>query len=147
MIDFVLRYYLWFKSAHIIMSIAWMAGLFYLPRLFVYHTQTEPGSDGYLRFVTMEEKLLTIIMLPALTATWIFGLINAWAMNYWLDGWFLAKLGLAVLMTVVHFLDSWWAYQFVRGRNVHSERFFRVWNEAPTLLMIGIVILVVVKPA
>jgi protoporphyrinogen IX oxidase len=146
MSDFLLNNYLWFKSFHVIMSIAWMAGLFYLPRLFVYHTQTSPGSSEYARFVTMEKKLLDIIMLPAAVTTWGFGILNAWEMDYWLEGWFVAKLALAVLMTAVHTMNAFWAERFAQGRNVHSERFYRIWNEAPTFLMIGIVILAIVKP-
>ena len=146
MIDFLTEYYLWFKSFHVIMSIAWMAGLFYLPRLFVYHTQTSVGTSEYDRFTVMEKKLLDIIMLPAAVTTWGFGLLNAWTMDYWLEGWFISKLALAGLMTVVHILDAYWAAQFAKGRNIHSERFYRIWNEAPTFLMIAIVILAIVKP-
>jgi len=146
MLDFLVDKYLWFKSFHVMMSIAWMAGLFYLPRLFVYHTQTLHGTAEYARFVVMEKKLLAMIMLPAAITTWGFGLLNAWAMDFWFEGWFLAKIGLAVLMTAVHFLNAYWAHAFARGRNRHTERFFRVWNEVPTFLMIGIVLLVIVKP-
>lgn len=144
--DFFVTNYLWFKSFHIIFSIAWMAGLFYLPRLFVYQCQTVVGSVEYQRFLTMEGKLLAMIMAPAAIGTWLFGLIIAFAMDYWSDLWFLSKLGLAGLMTVVHLLDIYWARKFFRGVNVRSERFFRFWNEAPTLLMFAIVILAVVKP-
>lgn len=146
MMDFLVTNYPWFKSFHIIFSIAWMAGLFYLPRLFVYHTQTVPGSGEYDRFVTMEGKLLNIIMWPACIGTWILGLTSAFIMNYWLEIWFLSKMGLAVLMTVVHLWDAYYAGRFVRQENLRSERFFRFWNEAPTLLMLGIVILAVIKP-
>lgn len=146
MMDFFVTNYLWFKSFHIIFSIAWMAGLFYLPRLFVYHTQTVPGTGEYDRFLTMERKLLSIIMWPACIGTWFFGLSSAFIMNYWTELWFLSKLGLAVLMTVVHVLDAVYAARFARGSNARSERFFRFWNEAPTLLMFGIVILAVIKP-
>lgn len=144
--DHLVGAYLWLKAFHVMMSIAWMAGLFYLPRLFVYHTQTSVGTEAYDRFVVMEKKLLTIIMLPAAIATWIFGTLIAWAMDYWLEPWFLAKMALAVAMTGIHVLDGCWAGGFARGRNRHSERYFRIWNEAPTLLMIAIVILVIVKP-
>jgi protoporphyrinogen IX oxidase len=146
MTEYFAQYYLLLKSLHIMMSIAWMAGLFYLPRLFVYHTQTIAGTAEYNRFVVMEHKLLAIIMRPALIATWAFGLLNAWGMGYWLDLWFLAKIALAVPMTAVHILDEYWAIAFEREHNVHTERFFRVWNEMPTLLMIGIVLLAVYKP-
>lgn len=140
-----LEYYFLLKSLHIIMAFAWMAGLFYLPRLFVYHCQTVAGTAEYARFVTMERKLLLIIMRPALATVWLFGLLTAWGMNYWLDLWFLLKLGLSVLMTAVHILDEYWAVDFAKGRNRHPERFYRIWNEAPTLLMIAIVLLAVFK--
>lgn len=144
--DFLVAGYLWFKAIHIMMSIAWMAGLFYLPRLYVYHTQTAVGSDAYARFVVMEQKLLWFIMAPAAITTWVFGLLIAWGMNYWLDFWFLAKMAFVVPMTLVHVLNWVWGRAFVENRNTHSERFFRIWNEAPTLLMIAIVFLVVLKP-
>ena len=140
-----LEYYFLLKSLHIIMAFAWMAGLFYLPRLFVYHTQAEPGSGEYARFVTMERKLLVIIMRPAMVTVWLFGLLTAWGMNYWLDLWFLAKLGLSVLMTAVHVHNEVWAVAFAKGSNRHSERFFRIVNEAPTILMIIIVLFSMVE--
>ena len=144
--SFLLEYYLWIKALHIIAVIAWMAGMLYLPRLFVYHTQTIRGTTEYERFATMERKLLKIIMSPAMMVTWAMGLTMAWLMDYWSDGWLSAKLLLVVAMTVVDHLYRRWAKKFAAGTNVHSERFFRLWNEVPTLLMIGIVILVVVKP-
>ncbi len=146
MMDFLYAHYNWIKALHIIMAIAWMAGLFYLPRLFVYHTQTKPGTAEYQRFITMEDKLIRIIMTPALITTWIFGLLAAFVMNYWLDLWFLVKLGLAVLMTVVHLQDIYYARRLSAGKNIRSERFFRFWNEAPTLLMMASVFLAVIKP-
>lgn len=147
MMDFLISGYLWLKAFHVIFCIAWMAGLFYLPRLFVYHCQTVVGTPEYQRFEVMERKLLSIIMAPAAIGTWIFGLIIAFAMGYWTEIWFLSKMFLAVLMTVVHFYNMRFAHAFVRGENRRSERFYRFWNEAPTLLMFGIVILAVVKPA
>lgn len=146
MMDVFVSGYLWLKAFHIIFCIAWMAGLFYLPRLFVYQCQTVVGSSEYQRFLTMERKLLTIIMAPAAIGTWLFGLIIAFAMGYWSEIWFLSKMACAVLMTVVHVYDIRMARQFVKGTNRKSERFFRFWNEAPTLLMFAIVILAVVKP-
>ncbi len=143
---FLLEYYLWIKALHIIAVIAWMAGMFYLPRLFVYHTQTTPGTSEYERFAIMERKLLKIIMSPAMMVTWVMGLTMAWLMDYWADGWFGTKLLLVVAMTAVDHLYRRWAKKFAGGTNTHSERFFRLWNEVPTVLMMGIVILVVVKP-
>jgi putative membrane protein len=142
----LLELYLWIKALHIIAVIAWMAGMFYLPRLFVYHTQTTAGTTEYERFATMERKLLKIIMGPAMIVTWVMGLTMAWLMNDWADGWLSTKLLLVVAMTAVDHLYRRWAKKFAAGANVHSERFFRLWNEVPTVLMIGIVILVVVKP-
>ncbi len=143
---FLLDYYLWIKALHVIAVIAWMAGMFYLPRLFVYHTQTQSGTAEYERFVTMERKLLKIIMNPAMITAWILGLTMAWLMNYWRDGWFSAKLLLVLAMTTVQHLFAIWARKFAAGNNTRSEGFYRAWNEAPTVLLIGIVILVIVKP-
>jgi protoporphyrinogen IX oxidase len=146
MSEFLVRHYFLLKSLHLIMAFAWMAGLFYLPRLFVYHAQTQAGTAEYARFVTMEKKLLDIIMLPAAVTVWVFGLAIAFAMGYWAELWFISKLCLSVLMSGVHILDARFAAEFARGRNRRSERFFRFWNEAPTLLMIVIVFLAIYKP-
>lgn len=147
MADLFLEYYFLLKSLHIIMAFAWMAGLFYLPRLFVYHTQAQAGTGEYRRFCVMERKLILIIMRPGMVAVWLFGLFTAWGMNYWLEPWFLAKLALSVLMTAVHIADEYMAADFAKEANTRPERFFRIWNEAPTLLMIVIVLLAVFKPA
>jgi len=143
---FLLDNYLLIKALHIIAVIAWMAGLFYLPRLFVYHTQTAPGTAEYDRFVTMERKLLKIIMNPAMIATWVLGLTLVWLMDFGLAHWLWAKIALVAVMTGTHQLYARWAKDFVRGCNTRTERSFRLWNEVPTLLMIAVVILVVVKP-
>jgi len=143
---FLLDHYLWIKALHVIAVIAWMSGIFYLPRLFVYHTQTQPGTAEYERFATMERKLLKIIMNPAMVMVWVLGLTMAWLMDYWPLHWFQLKLSLVAGMTLTHHAFSIWAKDFARGRNVRSERFYRLWNEVPTLLMIAIVILVIVKP-
>jgi len=138
--------YLWLKAVHVIAVIAWMAGLLYLPRLFVYHCETAPGSTGNERFKVMEGRLYRFIMTPAMAAAWIFGLLTAFAINAWSDGWFHAKLSLVVLLQVSHGLMGRWLRDFEQDRNCRSARFFRIMNEVPTVLMIGIVILVVVKP-
>ena len=140
--------YLWVKALHVIAVIAWMAGMFYLPRLFVYHCETVPGSAESERFKTMERKLLRVIINPAMIAVWIFGLTLSFlsATNAWHQGWFLAKFALVVLMSGVHGLYARWARHFRNDSNVHSQRFYRLWNEVPTVLMMAIVILVVVKP-
>jgi len=146
MTEFLRDNYLYIKALHIIAVIAWLSGMFYLPRLFVYHTQTVPGAPDYDRFVTMERKLLKIIMNPAVVAVWVLGLTLAWLMDYWRDGWLDAKLVLVLAMTLTHHLYARWAKAFAQGRNSKTARFFRIWNEVPTLLMIGIVILAVAKP-
>jgi len=144
--EFLLDHYLMLKALHVIAVIAWMSGMFYLPRLFVYHTQTTPGAVDYDRFVTMERKLLKIIMAPAVIAVWVLGLTMAWLMDYWPLHWFQAKLALVAVMTWTHHSNICWAKDFALGRNKRSENFFRMWNEVPTLLMIAIVLLVIIKP-
>jgi protoporphyrinogen IX oxidase len=144
--QFLLDHYLVIKALHVIAVIAWMSGMFYLPRLFVYHTQTQPGAADYERFVTMERKLLRIIMNPAMTLVWVLGLTMAWLMDWWPQHWFQLKLGLVAAMTWTHHSYALWFKDFAKGQNTRAARFFRIWNEVPTLLMIGIVILVIVKP-
>lgn len=140
--------YLWIKAFHVIAVIAWMAGMFYLPRLFVYHCETVPGSAESERFKVMERKLLRIIINPAMIASWVFGLTLSVlpAVDAWHQPWFHAKFALVLLMSGVHGLFARWTKDFARDANTRPARFYRMWNEAPTLLMIAIVILVVVKP-
>lgn len=140
--------YLWVKALHVISVIAWMAGLLYLPRLFVYHTQATVGSPESQTFKVMERKLLRLIMNPAMIASWVFGLwlivlLGSSAMT---AGWLHGKLALVILLSVAHGFMARWRKDFERDTNRHTERFFRTVNEVPTLLMIGIVILVIVKP-
>lgn len=140
--------YLWVKALHVISVIAWMAGLLYLPRLFVYHTQATVGSPESQTFKVMERKLLRLIMNPAMIASWVFGLwlivlLGSSAMT---AGWLHGKLALVLLLSVAHGFMARWRKDFERDTNRHTERFFRTVNEVPTLLMIGIVILVIVKP-
>ncbi len=137
---------LWVKSLHIISVIAWMAALLYLPRLLVYHSESTPGSEKSETFKVMERKLLWMIATPAMIATWVFGLWMAWLIGAWSDGWFHAKLLLVVLLSAYHGFAARWVSDFANDRNTHSMRFYRMVNELPALLMIGIVILVVVKP-
>jgi putative membrane protein len=144
--EFLLNHYLWIKALHVIAVIAWMSGMFYLPRLFVYHTQTTPGTAEYERFMTMERRLLKIIMRPAVVLVWILGLTMAWLMNYWPLHWFQGKFALVCAMTLLHHSYIVWARDFALERNTRSARFFKMWNEAPTVLMILIVILAIVKP-
>jgi putative membrane protein len=147
MVDFLSGNYLWLQALHIIAVIAWMAGMFYLPRLFVYHAMATPGSEAVATFKVMEEKLLRIIMNPAMIASWVFGLLMLWANPGLLSqGWFHGKLLLVVLMTGVHGMYAAWRRQFAADANTRGHRFYRVANEVPTVLMIGAVVLAVVKP-
>ena len=138
--------YLWLKALHILSIIAWMAGMLYLPRLFVYHAGAEKHSSESETFKVMERRLLRGIMTPALILVWVTGLSLALWGGYYMAGWMQAKLGLVVLMSGLHGYFVKMVRTFAEDRNLHSPRFYRVLNEIPTLLLIGIVILVVVKP-
>jgi protoporphyrinogen IX oxidase len=138
--------YLWVKALHIIAVISWMAGLLYLPRLFIYHTDAEPGSVQSETFKMMEQRLLKVIMNPAMMITWALGLYLAWDVYGFRGGWLHAKLFFVVLLTLVHLHFSRAVAAFQRDENRHDARYWRLMNEAPTVLMILIVILVVVKP-
>jgi len=146
--DALAPFYLWLRALHIISVIAWMAGLLYLPRLFVYHCAAPEGSAQAETFKVMERRLLRAIMNPAMIATWLFGLllIATPMVDLATSGWLHAKLVLVVLLTALHHIFARWRKDFEADRNRHSARFYRLWNEAPTVLMIGIVILAVVKP-
>jgi protoporphyrinogen IX oxidase len=140
--------YPWIKSAHIVSVVAWMAGLLYLPRLFVYHALAPVGSDRSETFSVMERRLLRGIMNPAMIVALGFGLLLAGAPGVvdWHRGWIWAKLGLVAGLVVYHGWLARWRGAFAADRNRHSPRFFRVVNELPTLALIAIVVLVVVKP-
>jgi protoporphyrinogen IX oxidase len=143
--------YEWIKAFHIIAVIAWMAGMLYLPRLFVYHCAAEPGSVQSETFKVMERRLLRAIINPAMVATWVFGLWVAWLGPDSHTGWFRfewlqAKLVLVVALSGVHGLFARWVRDFANDRNKHSARFYRIMNEIPTIIMIGIVLLAVLKP-
>jgi putative membrane protein len=138
--------YLWVKAFHIIAVIAWMAGMLYLPRLFVYHCDAEPGSIQSETFKTMERRLLRAIINPAMVATWVLGLWLGWQGSWFAAPWLQAKLSLVIVMSVVHGLFARWVADFAADRNQHSQKFYRIINEVPTLIMILIVLLVVVKP-
>ena len=138
--------YRWIEALHIIAVISWMAGLLYLPRLFVYHTTAEPGSTQAKTFEVMERRLLTYIMGPAMGVSLSLGFVLM-LQGQWLSaGWLHAKLLLVAVMIVMHAFMGRWAADFRMNRNAHSQKFYRIINEVPTLLMIVIVILVVVKP-
>ena len=140
--------YPWVKALHIIAVIAWMAGLLYLPRLYVYHAAAPAGSNQAATFEIMERRLLRGIMLPAVLMTYAFGLLLAAIPGVvdWRQGWIWAKLGLVLLLTLFHLLLEYWRRDFADGRFSHSARFYRIANELPTLAMIAIILLVVVKP-
>jgi protoporphyrinogen IX oxidase len=138
--------YDWLKAFHVIALIAWMAGLLYLPRLFVYHCESPKGSIQSETFKIMERRLLKAIMNPAMIATWLLGLILAWQGGWFTAGWLHAKLALVLALSAVHGLLAKSARIFAADRNERPVRFYRILNEVPTLLMIGIVILVIVKP-
>jgi len=138
--------YLWFKALHIIAVIAWMAGMLYLPRLFVYHCEAQVGSVQSETFKVMERRLLRAIINPAMIAAWSFGLWLAWDAGLFSDAWLHAKLLLVVALSVIHGFFARCVGDFAKDRNTRPQRFYRIINEVPTLLMILIVILVVVKP-
>ncbi|MDA0306665.1 MAG: protoporphyrinogen oxidase HemJ [Proteobacteria bacterium] len=140
--------YLWIKALHIISVIAWMAGLLYLPRLFVYHTEAKPGSELSETLKVMERRLLKYIMNPAMLSSLLFGglLLAGYGGDEWIQGWLHGKLGLAVLLLGAHMSMGKWRREFAEDRNTRSQKFYRFANEVPTALMIGIVILAVVRP-
>lgn len=137
---------LWLKALHIVAVISWMAGLLYLPRLFVYHTEAGLKSPQAATFTIMEARLLRFIMRPAMIVVWITGPLLAWQMHYYKDGWFLAKMLCVIALSGVHDVMAGWQRALADGSSTRSSRFFRIANEVPTVLMLLIVILVVVKP-
>ena len=148
--DFLLEWYDWLKALHVMSVIAWMAGIFYLPRLYVYHAErAKPGSELSETFKEMERKLLRLIMNPAMVATWVFGLAMMLALgwNYFTTAyWLHAKLVLIIAMTWFHHWLGYRRKEFEADANTRTGRTYRLMNEFPTLLMAGIVILVIVKP-
>ena len=136
----------WVKALHVISVIAWMAGLLYLPRLFVYHSVAETGSVQSETFKVMERRLLRAIVNPAMIATWAFGLWLAWRGFAFTGGWLHAKILLVLLLSGLHGYLAGAVRRFAEDRNDKPARHWRIVNEAPTVLMILIVILVVVKP-
>jgi protoporphyrinogen IX oxidase len=138
--------YEWVKAFHVVAVIAWMAGMLYLPRLFVYHAEVEKGSVRSETFKIMERRLLKAIINPAMIATWVLGLYLVFAGGWWKAGWFHGKFALVLLLSGVHGLLARWLKDFAADRNTRPARFYRLLNEVPTVLMIGIVILVIVKP-
>jgi putative membrane protein len=144
--DALSNYIPWIKAFHVIAVIAWMSGMLYLPRLFVYHTETRPGSEASERFKVMETRLLKAITNPSMIAVWILGPLLAWLTGAYLDTWLQIKFVLVVILSGIHgFLVRCWR-DFQADRNTRSARFYRIINEVPALLMVLIVILVVVQP-
>jgi len=146
--DFLGPWYPWIKALHLISVIAWMAGLFYLPRLFVYHTPAEPGSAQSELFKVMERRLLRGIMNPAMIAAWTFGvsLVLTPGVVDWSAGWWHAKMTGFIGMTVFHHHLGYARKDFLADRRRHSGRYWRAMNEVPTVLLVLIVIMVIVKP-
>ncbi|MBS0275807.1 MAG: protoporphyrinogen oxidase HemJ [Proteobacteria bacterium] len=147
MMMFLSNNILWIRAFHVISVIAWMSGMLYLPRLFVYHTQVAIGSAESERFKIMERKLLRVIINPAMIATWVFGLLQIWLIPGILEEhWLHAKLALVIIMSGLHGYFATCMKRFARDANDKSERFYRILNEVPALLMALIVILVIVQP-
>jgi protoporphyrinogen IX oxidase len=140
-------YFLWYKSIHVISVISWMAAMLYMPRLFLYHTRAKKGSEMDKTFQIMESRLLRVIMNPAMLLTYFFGLLTAYIYGFVALGmWFHIKMLVVVALTIFHGLLARWIKVFARGENKHSEKFYRLINEVPTILMIIAVVLVIVKP-
>jgi len=138
--------YEWIKAFHVIAVIAWMAGMLYLPRLFVYHCEAEVGSKQSETFKVMERRLLKAIINPAMIAAWLLGVYLAWTGHWFSSGWFHIKLLLVLILSGLHGMLARWVRDFANDRNTRSQKFYRIINEIPTVLMIGIVIMVIVKP-
>lgn len=147
MAEFLAGIYLWIKALHIIAIIAWMAGMMYLPRLFVYHHQSEKGGEAEATFVVMERRLLKGIMNPSIVAVWVLGLAMLYAAPGALSsGWFHAKLAAVLVISGIHGFYAASMRKFAAGERPRSEKFWRIINEAPFILLIAVVFLAVVKP-
>jgi len=144
--DAILQALPWLRALHVVAVISWMAGLLYLPRLFVYHCDAPAGSPMSETFKVMERRLLRAIMNPAMIVAWVVGLAMVWAQDLWGAGWMQAKLALVAAMTVMHHVLARWRKDFAADRNTRPARAYRIANEVPTLLMLGIVVLVFVRP-
>ena len=145
--DFLIAHYDWLKALHLIAVISWMAGLLYLPRLFVYHADADKGSELSETFKIMERRLLRGIMNPAMIAVFLFGGAMIWANTGLMSGgWMHAKISFVILLTVFHHALGRWRKAFLKDENRKTARFFRQINEIPTVLMIAIVLLVILKP-
>jgi len=138
--------YLWLKAFHVIAVIAWMAGMLYLPRLFVYHCDAPKGSIQSETFKIMERRLLKAIINPAMMATWLIGLYLVWDGGWYTSGWFHGKFALVLILSGLHGVYVRRLKDFAADKNTKPAKYYRILNEVPTVLMIGIVILVIVKP-
>lgn len=138
--------YLWIKAFHVIAVIAWMAGMLYLPRLFVYHCETVPGSAESERFKLMEKRLLRVIMNPAMIAVWLLGLTLVVLTHADQQHWFQLKFLAVIAMSGIHGFWATTVKRFARDANTKSARFYQIANEAPAILLVLIVILAIVKP-
>jgi putative membrane protein len=138
--------YLWLKAFHVIAVIAWMAGMLYLPRLFVYHCDAPKGSIQSETFKIMERRLLKAIINPAMMATWVLGLYLIWDGGWYTSGWLHAKVLLVLIMSGLHGVYVRRLKEFAADKNTRPAKYYRILNEVPTILLIGIVILVIVKP-
>src|SRR5436305_9339181 len=136
--------YEWIKALHVIAIISWMAGMLYLPRLFVYHCEAEPGSKQSETFKLMERRLLRAIINPAMVGAWVTGLWLAFEAGFFRSGWLHGKLPLVILLSAAHGVFAGAVRKFAEDRNTRSQKFYRIVNEVPTVLMIGVVILVIV---
>ena len=143
-----MNFYLLFKSLHLISVISWMAGLLYLPRIFVYHAENSSEKKTSEIFKTMERKLFYYIMTPAMILSWIFGVILIHIIGFQEMGqtWMILKIIFVIILTLYHFYLGKILAQFKIDQNVHSHKFYRIINEIPTLLLILIVFIVVFKP-
>ncbi|MBD2748167.1 protoporphyrinogen oxidase HemJ [Microvirga sp. BT688] len=138
--------YLWLKAFHVIAVIAWMAGMLYLPRLFVYHSDAPKDSIQSETFKIMERRLLKAIINPAMAVTWVLGLYLVWDGGWYTSGWMHAKFALVLVMSGLHGVYVRRLKEFAADKNTRPAKYYRILNEVPTVLMIGIVILVIVKP-
>jgi putative membrane protein len=138
--------YEWVKAFHIMAVIAWMAGMLYLPRLFVYHCETEPGSRQSETFKVMERRLLRGIINPSMIVVWVLGLWMAWDAPWYDELWLQLKFALVVVMSGLHGFFARWVKAFAADKNPHSQKFYRIINEVPAVLIVFIVLLVVLKP-
>ena len=147
-LGFLAPFYLWAKAFHIISMVAWMSGMFYLPRLYVYHCEARPGSVESERFKVMEYRLLKQIINPAMIATWTFGIILVLTPGIidWSWGWWHVKFASVIAMSALHGEYARWRKDFLHDRNRRSARFYRLANEIPTVLLALIVIMVIVRP-